>query len=216
MNIRVSRVHCGALRAVIRAAAAAVTAITLAAIASPLTAQKPGIGYGLSLGANIPNGSFADGANTGLVATAFGSVGSERFGFRGELFWSRSDIDSPLIRRVGGSTLPSGEYENLSGSVDLIGAAANVIYPFTQGVIRPYVVGGIGVYQRRVEQDIGGTIEQFRSLRETQTDIGFNGGLGVAFGGGAGVSVFVEARYHSVNTSPERTRFVPIVLGLSF
>jgi hypothetical protein len=192
------------------------TAAALAAAALPLSAQKPGLGFGLSVGANVPNGTFAEGANTGLVATGFLSAGSERFGVRGELFWSRSDLDSPLIRRVGDDVLPSGDYDDLSGDIDLIGGAANIVFPLTQSVIRPYLIGGVGVYRRRVAQDIGGTIEEFRSLRDTQTDVGYNGGLGLAFGGGAGVGIFVEARYHSVNTSPERTRFVPIVIGLSF
>ena len=192
------------------------TTAALAAIALPLSAQKPGIGFGVSVGATVPNGDFADGAKTGLVATGFLSAGSERFGVRGELFWSRSDLDSPFIRRVGDDVLPSGDYDDLSGDVDLIGGVANIVFPLTQSIIKPYLIGGIGVYRRRVAQDIGGAIEEFRSLRDTQTDVGFNGGLGVAFGGGAGVSLFLEARYHSVNTSPDRTRFVPIVVGLTF
>ena len=111
--------------------------------------------------------------------------------------------------------LPSNGADNVTGNVDLIGASANVVLSLTQSVVRPYLIGGVGVYNRRVSQDITGTIDEFRSLRDEQTDLGFNGGFGLAFGG-LGPAVFVEARYHSVATTPERTKFVPVVIGISF
>lgn len=179
------------------------------------TAQKAGIGFGGSVGANVPNGEFGDGAKTGLVASGFVNLGADRFGLRGELFWSRSDLDSPFIRRVGNAVLPSSGFGEVSGDVNVVGASANVVVPITQSVIRPYLIGGVGVYRRRVAQDIEGTIEEFRSLRDSQTDVGYNGGAGIAIGAG-GTTLFIEARYHSLQTSPERTRFVPLVIGVAF
>ena len=86
-----------------------VTVATLATAASPLAAQKAGIGFGAAIGANVPNGEFADGAKTGLVANGFVGVGTGRFGLRGELFWSRSDLDNAFIRKVGNTVLPGRE-----------------------------------------------------------------------------------------------------------
>ena len=189
--------------------------VAIAASASPASAQKAGLGFGGSIGANVPNGDFGDGAKTGLVANGFVGLGTGRFGLRGELFWSRSDLDNAVIRRVGETVLPSDGVGNVSGNVDLIGASANLILPLTQSPIRPYLIGGVGVYNRRVSQDIGGTITEFRSLRDEQTEVGYNGGIGLAFGG-LGPSFFIEARYHSVGTTPERTKFVPVVVGFSF
>jgi hypothetical protein len=194
---------------------AATLAVAILAFASPLTAQKAGVGFGASIGANVPNGDFADGAKTGLVANGFVGLGTDRFGLRGELFWSRSDLDNAFIREVGDVVLPSDGVGNVSGNVDLIGASANLVLPLTRSVVRPYLIGGVGVFRRRVSQDIGGTLEEFRSLRDTQTDVGYNGGVGVAFGG-LGPSFFIEARYHSVATTPARTKFVPVVVGFSF
>lgn len=191
--------------------------LSLAAIAAPLSAQKAGLGFGASIGANLPNGGdFGDGAKTGLVANGFVSVGSSQFGIRGELFWSRSDLDNPVIRRVGNAVLPSDGIGNVTGDVNLVGASGNLVLPLTQSVIRPYLIGGVGVYRRRVSQNVGGAIDEFQSLRDTQTDLGYNGGLGLSIGGGIGPSFFIEARYHSVQTSPERTKFVPVVVGFSF
>jgi hypothetical protein len=192
-----------------------VTVAALATAASPLAAQKAGIGFGASIGANVPNGDFADGAKTGLVANAFVGVGTGRFGLRGELFWSRSDLDNAFIRKVGNKVLPETGENTVTGDVNLVGAAANLVLPLTQSVVKPYLIGGVGVYHRRVAQNISGTVEEFQDLRDNQTDIGYNGGLGISIGG-LGPSFFVEARYMSVATSPNRTKFIPVVVGFTF
>lgn len=192
-----------------------VTMAALATAASPLAAQKAGLGFGASIGANIPNGEFADGAKTGLVANGFVGVGTGRFGLRGELFWSRSDLDNAFIRKVGNTVLPETGENTVTGDVNLVGAAANLVLPLTQSVVKPYLIGGVGVYHRRVAQNISGTIEEFQDLRDNQTDVGYNGGLGISIGG-LGPSFFIEARYMSVATTPNRTKFIPVVVGFTF
>jgi len=199
----------------ISAATFGVALMALVTATSPLAAQKTGIGFGASIGANLPNGEFADGAKTGLVANGFVGVGTGRFGLRGELFWSRSDLDNPFIRKVGNDVLPSEGLGTVTGNVNLVGAAANFVLPLMQSVVRPYLIGGVGVYNRRVSQDVGGTIDEFQNLRDEQTDVGYNGGIGLSIGG-LGPSFFLEARYVSVATAPDRTKFIPVVLGFSF
>jgi len=199
----------------ISAATFGVALMALVTATSPLAAQKTGIGFGASIGANLPNGEFADGAKTGLVANGFVGVGTGRFGLRGELFWSRSDLDNPFIRKVGNNVLPSEGLGTVTGNVNLVGAAANFVLPLMQSVVRPYLIGGVGVYNRRVSQDVGGTIDEFQNLRDEQTDVGYNGGIGLSIGG-LGPSFFLEARYVSVATTPDRTKFIPVVLGFSF
>ena len=199
----------------ISAATFGVALMALVTATSPLAAQKTGIGFGASIGANLPNGEFADGAKTGLVANGFVGVGTGRFGLRGELFWSRSDLDNPFIRKVGNDVLPSEGLGTVTGNVNLVGAAANFVLPLMQSAVRPYLIGGVGVYNRRVSQDVGGTIDEFQNLRDEQTDVGYNGGIGLSIGG-LGPSFFLEARYVSVATTPDRTKFIPVVLGFSF
>ena len=199
----------------ISAATFGVALMALVTATSPLAAQKTGIGFGASIGANLPNGEFADGAKTGLVANGFVGVGTGRFGLRGELFWSRSDLDNPFIRKLGNNVLPSEGLGTVTGNVNLVGAAANFVLPLMQSAVRPYLIGGVGVYNRRVSQDVGGTIDEFQNLRDEQTDVGYNGGIGLSIGG-LGPSFFLEARYVSVATTPDRTKFIPVVLGFSF
>lgn len=191
-----------------------VAAMSLGAT-SPLMAQKAGLGFGASIGANVPNGDYSDGTKTGLVANGFVGVGTGRFGLRGELFWSRSDLDNAIVRKVGDAVLPSDGVGNVTGDVNMVGGTANLVLPLTQSVVKPYLIGGVGVYRRRVAQNISGTIDEFQSLKDSQTEIGYNGGVGISIGG-VGPSFFIEARYHSVATEPDKTRFVPVVLGFSF
>ena len=191
-----------------------VAAMSLGA-AAPLMAQKAGVGFGASIGANVPNGDYSNGTKTGLVANGFVGLGTGRFGLRGELFWSRSDLDNAFIRRVGNSVLPEDGVGTVTGDVNLVGASANLVLPLTQSMIRPYLIGGVGVFHRRVAQDVGGTVDEFQSLKDNQTDVGYNGGVGLSIGG-VGPSFFIEARYYSVSTTPEKTKFVPVVIGFSF
>jgi len=191
-----------------------VAAMSLGA-AAPLMAQKAGVGFGASIGANVPNGDYSNGTKTGLVANGFVGLGTGRFGLRGELFWSRSDLDNAIIRKVGNAVLPSDGVGNVTGDVNLVGASANLVLPLTQSTIKPYLIGGVGVYRRRVAQNVSGAIDEFQSLKDNQTEMGYNGGVGISIGG-LGPSFFIEARYHSVATEPDKTRFVPVVLGFSF
>jgi len=205
------------MRAVTRISGAALGVVLagLGAAASPLAAQKAGLGFGASIGANVPNGKFADGAQTGLVVNGFAGYGMGKFGLRGELFWSRSDLNNAFIRKLGNEVLPSDLPGDVSGNVDLVGATANLVMPLSQSIIKPYLIGGLGVYRRRVAQSITGTVDEFRSIEDKQTDVGYNGGVGISIGG-LGPSLFLEARYVSVGTSPDRTKFVPVVLGFTF
>ena len=192
-----------------------VAAVSLVATA-PLMAQKAGVGFGASIGANVPNGDYSNGTKTGLVANGFIGLGTGRFGLRGELFWSRSDLDNAIIRKVGDVVLPSDGVGDVTGNVNLIGGTANIVLPLTQSTVKPYLIGGVGVYNRRVSQNVSGTIDEFQSLKDSQSrKIGYNGGVGLSIGG-VGPSFFIEARYHSVATEPDKTRFVPVVLGFSF
>src|SRR3982750_4824942 len=113
------------VRTRISVATVGVAAVALATAAAPLAAQKAGIGFGASIGANVPNGEFADGAKTGLVVNGLVGVGTGRFGLRGELFWSRSDLDNAFIRKVGNRVLPETSSNAVTGDVNLIGGVAN-------------------------------------------------------------------------------------------
>lgn len=192
------------------------TLATSLALPAGAGAQESGIGIGLGAGANIPTADYGDAAKVGLVLDGFVEVRTgSPLAIRGGLFWSRSDMDNPLIRSTGGVTLPDDFDDDVTGRVDLVGASAELTLGPRQGAFRPYLVGGVGVFHRRVSQDIDGAIEEFRDLSRTDTDVGYSGGLGLRIAL-AGVNLYTEARYYSVATKPERTNFIPVVVGISF
>lgn len=193
-----------------RLTAFAVTTLTLGAV--PLAAQ--GLGLGASIGTTVPNGSFGDQTKTGLVVNGIIELRLPSIvGLRGELFYSRSDIENPIIRRVGDAVLPSNS--NVSGDVNMIGGIGNVVVNIGTAAVHPYLIGGVGVYRRRVAQDASGTLDEFKHLTDSENTVGYNGGAGLVLSL-VGLHAFVEARYHSVNTSPDRTTFIPVTIGLTF
>jgi hypothetical protein len=193
--------------------------VALASVVAPLQAhaqRRAGIGFGASLGANVPSGEYDKGAKPGAVANAFLEVRTGTpLALRANLRWSRSDIDNPLIHSSNGTPLPPVNSGSVSGDVNMIGASLDGVWSLGSGVVEPYLVGGVGVYRRRVAQDISGTIDEFKSLRHADTDVGYNGGLGLALNV-LSASIFAEARYFAVQTKPERTNFIPVTLGIRF
>jgi hypothetical protein len=188
----------------------------LATTPAATLAQLPGIDFGIAAGANVPTEDFGDAAQPGLVLNAFlGLRTGGPLGVRGALFWSRSDIDNPLIKSNEGVTLPDNSNLDVTGNVDLIGGSLDLTLGRTHGLVQPYVVGGVGVFRRRVKQDVSGAVTEFNDLRHKDTDVGFNGGVGLRISLGT-AAVFAEARYYSVSTEPDRTNFVPVVVGLTF
>ena len=193
---------------------ALLSAAAAAPLAAPLGAAhaQPGIGLGASLGANLPTQKYDEGAKPGVVANLFAGLKlGGALGVRGSLFWSRSGIDNPLIRPANTNEIPRSPSNNVTGDVNLLGASADLTFDLGRSVLRPYLIGGVGAYHRRVAQDITGAAAEFRNLRRTDNDVGFNGGVGLRLG-----PVFVEGRYYSVSTKPDRTSFIPVTVGLSF
>jgi hypothetical protein len=112
-------------------------------------------------------------------------------------------------------TLPDDPNLDVTGNVDLVGGSLDLTLGRTHGLVQPYIVGGVGVFRRRVKQDVSGTITEFNDLRHKETNVGYNGGVGLRLSLGT-TAIFAEARYYSVATDPDRTNFVPVVVGLTF
>jgi hypothetical protein len=171
-----------------------ITAAVLAifTLASTATAQsaKP-VSLGISVGASIPVGDFGDVYSTGYngtVSLGFQSAGSP-VGIRIDgMYNSFSDRDDLVIARP--------DYRIVSGN-------ANLVYALPGVGIRPYLIGGAGIYGQK--PDVSGA--------KTISDFGVNGGLGAAFQL-SGFTTFIEARFHHI-FSDQATQFVPVNFGIS-
>ncbi|MEO5903389.1 MAG: outer membrane beta-barrel protein [Gemmatimonadaceae bacterium] len=171
------------------------TILVLAAIAAtassaPAQSTKP-VSLGISVGAAIPVSDLANDYSTGYngtISLGFNSTGS------------------PLGLRI------DGMYNSMSpkSGVDLpdikiSSANANLVYALPGTGIRPYLIGGAGVYG--LKSDFNGS--------STLTKLGLNGGIGASFPLSS-FNTFVEARYHHVFSDNVATQFIPVTFGISF
>lgn len=174
--------------------------IALAAVAigtSAVSAQsaKP-VSLGISAGATIPISDLGNDYNTGYngtVSLMFNSPGSP-IGFR---------IDG-MYNSLAHQDVGSG-----SSNLRIISGNANVVYALPGVGIRPYLIGGAGVYNLQSDLACG-----FANCSSNK--FGLNGGIGASFPL-SGFNTFAEARIHHVFTSDNfSTTFIPVTFGISF
>ena len=174
---------------------AAAYTTTLAALTTPAHAQlvtgpnKP-FSFGVALGASIPVSDLSNAVNTGYNATGILGLNTPSLpmNFRIDLAYNEFGFQH------GG-----GNYHNTS-------VTGNTVFTFpTASTIRPYLIGGVGLYNSSTS-DAGSS---------SSNDFGFNVGGGITIPL-SGFNAFVETRYNRVATSGVSTQFVPVVFGVMF
>lgn len=182
------------IKRITRPLAALAAFVAVAAFASPSYAQSAkAISIGISGGAAIPVSNLGDDYSTG---------------YNGTISLSLNSVGTPLGIRFDGMYNKMGVRDDRIVSLpDIIitSANANLVYALPGTGIRPYLIGGGGIYGYK--PDVSGA--------KTQTDFGLNGGLGAAFPL-SGFNTFVEARFHHIFTEGVATQFVPVTFGISF
>ena len=173
----------------------ALATVAVAAIAtSPVSAQSAqAVSIGVSAGAAIPVSDLGDDYKTG---------------YNGTVSLSLNSVGTPLGIRFDGMYNKMGVRDDRIVSlpdVIITSANANLVYALPGTGIRPYLIGGGGIYGYK--PDI--------SRAKTETDFGLNGGIGAAFPL-SGFNTFVEARFHHIFTEGVATQFVPVTFGISF
>ena len=187
-----------------------------AALAQGSAATPRPMSFGASAGLSMPLGEFGDVVKTGFNVGAHIAYrpATLPFGVRVEGQFNRFayDFDDNDLGIEG-----DGNIQIISGT-----ANATIGVPVASSAVRPYVIGGVGVYNYRSSGtvDFGGVSE---SGTESRTKFGLNGGAGVEFGLGS-LAAFIEARYHVILDAPDEeglegignTKFVPISFGIKF
>ena len=167
------------------------TAVALCAavpLRAQLIARSEGFRFGLGLGATMPMGDYGNADKMGInILGVFETPLGE----------------SPLYLRVDG-LYSTTAHKGGSGNTSILGATASALYHFSapQATARPYVLGGLGIFN-------------FDAGAGSQTKIGISFGGGVTFDLG-GLNAFAEARYMSIQTSGASATLVPITVGLMF
>lgn len=198
-------------------------AVALAGSSAHAQNLEPNVEVGLAVGAAIPQtnelGSvdIAGGTNTGFTVAGLvqarlpGLPLSAPLSFRLEAQYARFDLDDE--GRFGGGGAPVTAH----GNAGVLSGTGNVVLAVPTGSrVRPYLIGGLGVY--RLSSSIRLTTPSGRAVAngapsEAETQFGLNGGAGFEVPTGA-ARTFVEARFHSAFA--EKARFIPAVVGVRF
>ena len=180
-------------------------AVGLALTLSAQVAQaQAGMSFGLGAGVVVPTGSMADLNSTGYTGQASLRVqpAASPLGFQVDGFYSRLALAGDL---------------GVDGHSTMIGGTANAVYAFSSvSPARPYLIGGVGLYNGKT------TIDDLGSS-DSETKFGANAGAGFDFKLGA-ASLYAEGRFHAIfkaavdaETLEETTGYmIPLTLGLRF
>ena len=168
---------------------------------APALAQRS-YAAGITAGAALPTGRFADAHSKGHAITGFIGVGI------GEL---------PIGLRFDGmyqtfrgrlATPPGGTAEIQNPDLRIWGVGGNFVVTASGSTAKPYLIAGAGAYNIKAD-----TVDA-----QSRYHLGFSGGIGSTFNLGPLASV-VEVRFHSISRKPNRggsIHFAPILLGIMF
>ena len=152
----------------------AVLGLAVVLVAQAAHAQAMSFGFGG--GIVVPTGTLGDGNSTGYSGSALVRVQppASPVGFQVDAFYTRFGLE-------GG----------VDGHSRMIGGTANAVFAFPgASMARPYLIGGLGLYNGKT------TIDGFGSS-EAQTKFGINAGAGFDFGLGK-AKLFAEGRFHAI------------------
>ncbi|HET7251635.1 MAG TPA: outer membrane beta-barrel protein [Gemmatimonadales bacterium] len=175
--------------------------LALIAIAGAGSLSAQGMRFGIGGGLVLPTGDYKKVDKMGWL------VGADA------TYWL---MGAPVGIRVEGSYSQTSHKDQggvaVDGNSKIIGGMADVVYAFgtDKDQIRPYILGGIGIFNVKVTSPSFG-------IDTSETKVGFGGGVGVAFKlGTGGTRFFVEGKYVTVSTSGTSTTFLPIRAGFRF
>jgi hypothetical protein len=163
------------------------------------------VSFGVSGGASLPMGDLADGFSTGFNVSGhlyFKPAAFTNLGFR-------ADVSFDRFGAKGLDDEDTGDF-----NYRFLGVTGNALYNFPQsspGMVRPYVLGGVGFYNAKTSVTVGGV----GSSSASSTDLGVQAGAGVNFQL-SGFSTFVEAKFVNVFGDGSSANFVPITFGIRF
>jgi len=166
-----------------------------ALLALPTAARAQSTSILVSGGLSVPMSDLSDFSNSGYNVNLGAAFGAPLLpvGFRVEGGFSSFD------GKGGGTT------------TRIASATANAVLNLGPTGAAPYLIGGLGIYNRRFSSDAF-------NASDSKTSAGVNVGGGIRFPLG-GLTTFLEARYHvMLGNQDEATnlQFIPISFGVQF
>ena len=161
--------------------------MALVVAARPASAQS--IRWGLGAGVLMPMSDYSDADKMGFVGAVGGTY----------------NLPTGLGIRADVSYGTTSEADGIPAhTTKILGGMASLVYQFGAAGPKPYVTGGLGF--TNVKVDNAGSTEFTYAL-----------GAGVSFPLGTGGNrLFAESRYTTVSGDGGSLKYVPIVVGISF
>lgn len=163
------------------------------------------ITWSAGAGMSVPTGDLSNGAANGFHFQ--GASSYRRLGWpidvRAELAYYRFGEKDFTVAgaRPGQSVSYTGKSSSIAGVVDASYSLNSI------GRMRPYLLGGPGIYNTRAEL----TPATGAATNSSETKVGLNVGGGMNFSL-VGRRAYLEARYHHV----DQAAWIPITLGIRF
>lgn len=180
----------------LRALAIAAAVVAPAAL-SAQTADTP-VTFGVSGGLSLPIGDSSDGLNSG-------------YSIAGHVYFKPASLQA--IRLRGDVSFDRWEVDGFNANTRSLAIVGNAVYDFpaqSSSMVRPYVLGGFGLFSVRTSAD-SGPFQQASG----DTNLGLQVGGGLTFHL-SGFSTFAEAKFGNVFGDGGSLRYVPITFGVRF
>ncbi|MGI8499234.1 MAG: outer membrane protein [Gemmatimonadaceae bacterium] len=188
------------MKGITRVGAVALVLVAGASIAGAqgVVPSSPPVAFGVVGGATLPSGDLSDGAKTGWHAggAVQFSVPMIPLGLKADVVYHRLGLDDSISDIEGTTFTFTGKLSMITGTLN-----GMFLVPMVPGGMgKPYLIAGVGAYNLRTSAECTGDCMGFTgTISDNTTKFGLNGGAGVQFGL-AGLSTFVEARYHHIFT----------------
>lgn len=176
-----------------------------------LSKSAAAVALGLLLGAPAAYGQGAEFSLGGGLSVPLGDFDDfAKLGWQGTAAVSFVPANLPVGFQVDGSYSQFSDDTPLDIKSQLIYGTGNVVYKFATAEdsrFRPYVIGGVGVYNLKPTGD------DVLGDPGSETKFGINAGAGFDVKAG-GAGLFIEGRFHNVFTEGSNTQFIPLTVGI--
>ena len=162
------------------------------------------ITWSAGAGVSMPTGDLGDGAGTGFHLQGASAYRRAKWpiSLRGELAYHHFGQKDWSVPGQGNTTI------NYTGKSSSIAGALDAAYSLPMsGRMKPYLLGGPGIYNNRSE--LARTGQPSVTASDTKMGLNVGGGMNFAF---VGRQAYLEARYHHV----DQAAWIPITFGLRF
>ena len=185
----------------------------------------------LAIGYVAPEGDFGDAVDSTWMLSGGATWWPGAVGLDLDLGWADFDLSNELIQMINDSLEPPSDGQIDNGDVAIWSLTADAIWgPDTSGKVSFYLAGGIGIYYLDSKFTTTGLVYyppvcgiywcypggvgsgNIVVGSESTWEYGYNAGIGLNFEMASGSQIYLEAKYHYINTDTAAT-YIPVNIG---